>query len=68
MGHRSMVSSLLSNSIHPHVFHLQSAAQTDTRPIHTVWFAELLLLCIAAAAVWLLPALSFYMEFDFDYC
>lgn len=52
-------------------FHLRSAAQTDTRPIHTVWVAELLLLlllCVAAAAVSLLPALFFYMEFDFDYC
>lgn len=50
-------------------FHLRSAAQTDTRPIHTVWVAELLLLlCVAAAAVLLLPALFFYMEFDFDYC
>lgn len=68
MGHRSVVSSLLSNSIHPHVFHLRSAAQTDTRPIHTVWVAELPLLCVAAAAVLLLPALFFYMEFDFDYC
>lgn len=50
-------------------FHLRSAAQTDTRPIHTVWVAELLLLlCVAAAAVLLLPAPFFYMEFDFDYC